>query len=194
LTRRQRLARALLAAAGWRLVGEAPEVDRCVIIFAPHTSSFDFPLLLCVRAAFGRPVSYLIKDTLVRFPIAGLLRWSGAIPVERSERHALVSKLAQAFRERSFLWLAMSPEGTRARTDHWRSGFYHVAREAQVPLLLSFIDAERRECGLMGLFELTGDVERDMEGLRTLYADKRGIQPACEGEVRLLDEADSERG
>jgi acyltransferase-like protein len=194
LTRWQRLARAALAAAGWRLVGEAPAVDHCVIIFAPHTSTWDFPLLLCVRAAFGRPVSYLIKDTLVRFPIAGLLRWTGAIPVDRSERHSLVSTLAQAFRERSFLWLAMSPEGTRARTDHWRSGFYHVAREAHVPLLPSFIDAQRRECGLMGLVELTGDLERDMAGLRSLYADKRGIQPGREGEIRLLDEADPAGG
>jgi 1-acyl-sn-glycerol-3-phosphate acyltransferase len=194
LTRWQRLARAALAAAGWRLVGEAPEVSHCVIIFAPHTSNWDFPLLLCVRAAFGRPVAYLIKDTLFRFPIAGLLRWTGAIPVERSERHSLVSTLAQAFRQRPFLWLAMSPEGTRAWTDHWRSGFYHVAREAQVPLVPSFIDAERRECGLMPLFELTCDIDRDMAALRSLYAHKRGIQPGREGEIRLLEEADSERG
>jgi 1-acyl-sn-glycerol-3-phosphate acyltransferase len=176
------------------LVGEAQLFKICLIIFAPHTSNWDFPLLLAVRAAFGRPVSYLIKHTLVRFPIAGLLRWSGAIPVERTERHSLVSTLAQAFRERSYLWLAMSPEGTRARTDHWKSGFYHVAREAGVPLLLSFIDAERRECGLMGLFELTGDVERDMAELRALYAHKRGIEPSRTGDVRLLEEADPANG
>lgn len=191
-TFRQRAARALLRWCGWRLVGEAPEVARCVIIFAPHTSSWDLPLLLAVREAFGRPVAYLAKHTLFRFPLGGLLRASGAIPVDRTERNALVSKLAQAFRERPSLWLALSPEGTRDRTDHWKSGFYHVAREAGVPLLLAFIDSSRRECGLGGLVALTGDVEADMERVRTFYADKRGIVPARESEMRLRDESETD--
>lgn len=187
---RQRLARALLRWSGWRLVGEPPAVSHCVIIFAPHTSSWDFPLLLAVRCAFGRPVAYLAKHTLFRCPWAGLLRRTGAIPVDRTERHALVSTLAQAFRERAWLWLALSPEGTRDRTDHWKSGFYHVAMEAGVPLLLAFIDARRRECGLGGLVSLTGDVEADMARLRAFYADKQGIAPERTSEVRLRDSSD----
>lgn len=189
-TLRQRIARALLRWCGWRLVGEAPPVARCVIVFAPHTSSWDFPLLLAVREAFGRPVAYLAKHTLFRFPLGGMLRDTGAIPVDRTERHALVSTLAQAFRERESLWLALSPEGTRDRTDHWKSGFYHVAREAGVPLLLAFIDASRRECGLGGLLSLTGDVEADMARLREFYASKRGIVPSRESEIRLRDESE----
>ena len=184
---RQRLARVLLRSSGWRLVGEAPDVAHCVIIFAPHTSSWDFPLLLAVREAFGHPVAYLAKHTLFRFPLAGVLRATGAIPVDRTERHALVTTLAQAFRQRSSLWLALSPEGTRDWTDHWKSGFYHVAREAGVPLLLAFIDASRHECGLGELVRLTGDVERDMARLRAFYADKRGIVPERAGEVRLRE-------
>jgi 1-acyl-sn-glycerol-3-phosphate acyltransferase len=187
-----RLARALLGWSGWRLVGEAPVIPRCVVIFAPHTSAWDFPLLLCVRAAFGQRVSYLAKSTLFRFPIAGLLRWSGAIPVERTERRHLVQSLVEIFRQRSELWIALSPEGTRERTDHWKSGFYHIAREAGVPLLLGFIDAEKRECGFGGLFELSGDVESDMAQLRAFYASKRGIRPECEGEIRLLHADDSD--
>jgi len=189
-TLRQRIARALLRWCGWRLVGEAPPVARCVIVFAPHTSSWDFPLLLAVREAFGRPVAYLAKHTLFRFPLGGMLRDTGAIPVDRTERHALVSTLARAFRERDSLWLALSPEGTRDRTDHWKSGFYHVAREAGVPLLLAFIDASRRECGLGGLLSLTGDVEADMARLREFYASKRGIVPSRESEIRLRDESE----
>lgn len=186
----ERGARALLRWSGWRLVGNAPSVTRCLIIFAPHTSNWDFPLLLCVRFAFGRPVAYLAKDTLFRFPIAGVLRWTGAVPVERTERHSLVQTLTRAFRERSELWLAMSPEGTRARTDHWKSGFYHVAREARVPLLLAFIDAEKRECGLGELIELSGDIEADLARLRAFYSKKTGIRPERASDVRLQSPSD----
>ena len=183
-----RWARAALGACGWRLVGEAPDVPRCVIIFAPHTSTWDFPLLLCVRAAFGRPVAYLVKDSVFRFPVAGLLSRSGAIPVDRSARHDLVSTLAEVYRERSELWLALSPEGTRAWTDHWKSGFYHLALAAEVPILPAFIDAQRKECGLGKLILPTGDVEADMARLREFYSDKQGIVPERAGEVRLREQ------
>jgi 1-acyl-sn-glycerol-3-phosphate acyltransferase len=188
----ERAARSLLELCGWRLVGQAPDVAHCVIIFAPHTSNWDFPLLLCVRFAFGRPVAYLAKDSLFRFPVAPLLRATGAIPVERTERHALVHTLTQAFRERKELWLAMSPEGTRAKTDHWKSGFYHVARGANVPVLLAFIDASKRECGLGELIELSGDPEGDMARVRAFYADKRGINPERASDIRLRAESEGD--
>lgn len=181
----QWLARFLLRAAGWRLVGEPPDVPRCIVIFAPHTSNWDFPLLLLLRGAVGRRVSYLAKHTLFRFPFAALFRASGALPVERGEQHALVDKLARAFRERPELWLAMSPEGTRARTDHWKSGFYYIALEARVPVLLAFIDARRRECGLGVLLELTGDVRHDLARIAAFYRDKRGIVPERASEIRF---------
>jgi 1-acyl-sn-glycerol-3-phosphate acyltransferase len=181
----QKVARASLRWSGWRLVGDAPDVKRCVIIFAPHTSNWDFPLLIGALFAFGRPVAYLAKDALFRFPIAGLLRWTGAVPVERTERHSLVRTLTQAFREREELWLAMSPEGTRARTDHWKSGFYHVAREAGVPLLLAFIDAPNKECGLGDLLVLSGDMDADMARLRAFYSSKTGIRPERASDIRF---------
>jgi 1-acyl-sn-glycerol-3-phosphate acyltransferase len=185
LTLTERVARALLRWSGWRLVGTPPDVKRCVIIFAPHTSNWDFPLLLGVRFAFGKPVAYLAKDSLFRFPFAGLLRATGAIPVERTERHALVRTLTEAFRQRRELWLAMSPEGTRARTDHWKSGFYHVAREAGVPLLLAFIDASKKECGLGELMMVSGDVEVDLARLRAYYSEKIGVRPERASDIRF---------
>jgi 1-acyl-sn-glycerol-3-phosphate acyltransferase len=184
-----RLARALLRWSGWRLVGSAPDVSHCVIVFAPHTSSWDFPLLLGVRAAFGRRVAYLAKDSLFRFPLGGLLRLTGAVPVDRSQANGLVGALTEAFRERPELWLAMSPEGTRDYTEHWKSGFYHVARSANVPVLLAFIDAGRRECGLGPLVALSGDAEADMARLRAFYADKRGIHPERTSLVRFEEDA-----
>jgi len=184
----ERVARAALRATGWRLVGEAPDVPKCLIIFAPHTSNWDFPLLLCVRAAFGRPVAYLAKHTLFHFPLARWLHATGAIPVERDERHALVQQLTEAFAQRERLWLAISPEGTRAWTDHWKSGFYHLARAARVPVLLAFIDAAKRECGLGELIELSGDVEQDLARLRAFYSEKQGIHPERASSIRFRSE------
>lgn len=188
----QRVARWCLQVCGWRLVGTPPDVPRCVIIFAPHTSNWDFPLLLAVRFAFGRRVTYLAKDSLFRFPIAGLLRATGALAVERSERHALVDQLVAEFRRCDELWLAMSPEGTRSRTDRWKSGFYHIAREARVPLLLAFIDARTRECGLGELLDLSGDMDEDMERLRAFYSAKQGIVPERTSDVRLRPASDED--
>jgi 1-acyl-sn-glycerol-3-phosphate acyltransferase len=182
------VARLALGVAGWRVVGTAPDLPKCVLIFAPHTSNWDFPLLLAVRTAFARRVYYLAKHTLFRFPLAGLLRWSGAIAVEREQHHQLVSALTQTFRERPEFWLAMSPEGTRHETDHWRSGFYHVARGARVPVVPAFIDARRKECGLGEPIELTGDVEADLDRLRAFYANKHGIRPHQAGQIRFLGE------
>jgi 1-acyl-sn-glycerol-3-phosphate acyltransferase len=182
-----RAAHLALGIAGWRVVGTAPELPKCVVIFAPHTSNWDFPLLLAVRAVFARRVHYLAKHTLFRFPVAGLLRSTGAIAVEREHPHHLVGALTKVFRERSAFWLAMSPEGTRHATDHWRSGFYHVARGAGVPVVPAFIDAQRKECGLGEPIGLSGDVEADLDQLRAFYRGKQGIRPERAGEIRFRD-------
>jgi 1-acyl-sn-glycerol-3-phosphate acyltransferase len=178
-------ARWLLNCAGWRVVGTPPAVPRCVIVFAPHTSNWDFPLLLLARSALGLRASYMGKHTLFRPPFGWLFRRLGGIPVRRDEAHHLVSQITAEFRARDHLWLAMAPEGTRAKTDHWKSGFYRIALAAAVPVLLSFIDASRKECGVGQLFYPTGDVERDLEVIRAFYADKRGVYPQLAGEVRF---------
>lgn len=141
--------------------------------------------MLSVRSAFGLKVKYLGKHTLFRFPFGWFFRLTGGIPVERSEPHQLVSAIANTFAERETLWLAIAPEGTRHKTDCWKSGFYYVALKAEVPVLCTFLDAHSRECGILGLVELSGDVEHDMEKIRTLYAGKRGIHPELESSIRL---------
>ena len=179
------IARAVLFVFGWRLVGRAPSVARCVVIFAPHTSNWDFPLLLLVRSAFGRKVHYLGKHTLFRPPFGWLFRLSGGIPVVRHEHHHVVDQAVRMFHEREQLWLAISPEGTRRKTDHWKSGFYRIALAAQVPVLPAFLDSERRECGLGALVTLSGDAEQDLARLRSFYLQKRGIHPEQASEIRF---------
>ena len=157
-----------------------------MFIFAPHTSNWDFPIMLLVIAAFGHRVHYLAKHTLFRFPFAWFFRATGGIPVERGERHDLVAIMTKAFTERSELWLAVAPEGTRAWTDHWKSGFYHIAIAAKVPLLPAFLDARRKECGIGEPIPLSGDAERDLVALRAFYADKHGIHPERTSEIRSV--------
>jgi 1-acyl-sn-glycerol-3-phosphate acyltransferase len=179
------LARFLLFLSGWRLVGRPPDVARCVVVFAPHTSNWDFPLLLLVKFAFGRPVHYLGKHTLFRPPFGWFFRATGGIPVVRHERRNLVTTAVRLFGERDVLWLAMSPEGTRQKTDHWKTGFYRMARAAGVPVLLAFLDAEKKQCGLGPLVALSGDVERDLEEIRAFYSTKRGIYPENASTIRF---------
>jgi 1-acyl-sn-glycerol-3-phosphate acyltransferase len=176
---------AVLRLAGWQLVGRAPDVSHCVIVFAPHTSNWDFPIMLLVKFAFRHRVHYLGKHTLFRFPVAWFFRATGGIPVERSERHHLVTTMTRAFAERPELWLAIAPEGTRARRDHWKSGFYHIALAAKVPVLLAFLDASRKQCGIGDLIDLSGDEEEDLARIRAFYADKRGIRPQDESDIRF---------
>jgi len=179
------VAQALLRAFGWHLVGHPPAIPRCVVVFAPHTSNWDLPLMFLVRMAFGKDVAYLAKHTLFRFPFGWFFRATGAIPVERSEHHHLVQAMVRAFQTRPKLWLALAPEGTRAKTGHWKSGFYHVAQQARVPLLLAFLDARTRRCGVGPLLELTHDPKHDIERLRAFYSDKRGIRPERESDIRI---------
>jgi 1-acyl-sn-glycerol-3-phosphate acyltransferase len=141
--------------------------------------------LLLVRFAFGGPVHYLGKHTLFRPPFGWFFRLTGGIPVVRHEHHHVVSEAVRLFDERDALWLALSPEGTRHKTDHWKSGFYRIAEAAGVPVLLAFVDAAKKECGLGDLVELSGDPERDLERLRAFYATKRGIRPELAGTIRF---------
>jgi 1-acyl-sn-glycerol-3-phosphate acyltransferase len=179
------LARWLLALRGWRVEGTLPDVPRCIVIFAPHTSNWDFLLLLLGRTVLGRRVSYLAKHTLFRPPFGWFFRLTSGIPVKREGAHQLGESIAAEFGARSDLWLAMAPEGTRAKTDHWKSGFYYIALEARVPVLLTGIDGRTKRYSVGPLLEMTGDVEHDLQPIRAFYAEQYGIYPENRGEVRF---------
>ena len=181
-----------LRIAGWRLVGPAPAIRRCVVVFAPHTSNWDFPLLILVRLTCDHALHYLGKSELFAGAFGWFFRMLGGIPVQRQEQQQLVRDSVQRFLDHTDLWLAMSPEGTRARRDHWKTGFYHIALGANVPVLLAFIDAKRRECGFGKLVHLTGDSRRDLATIRDFYASKVGIRPELAGEIRFKDQVAEE--
>jgi 1-acyl-sn-glycerol-3-phosphate acyltransferase len=181
----QRWARRLLGAAGWTVDVAWPPGPRCVIIVYPHTSNWDFVVGYLAKLAVGLPVHWVGKDTLFRWPVASLLRRMGGIPVNRRERTGIIERLAGELRSRRRMWLAIAPEGTRARTDHWKSGFYYLALAAGVPVGLAFIDYASKVVGLGTYLTLTGDVERDLACVREAYAGKVGKHPGQASPIRF---------
>ncbi len=183
--RGSRLARWVLGAAGWKLDAELPPVDSYVIIAAPHTSNWDFPVGILAKWALGLNFKWLGKHTLFRPPYGWLFRVLGGIPVDRRQRDNLSEQMATYFRNNPGTILALTPEGTRSWRPYWKSGFYHIARQAGVPVALGHLDFGRRRVGIGGYMELTGDCQRDMKKIADYYASITGKHPDKQGPVRL---------
>ncbi len=183
----ERLARAFLRVTGWRCHGEAPS-RRCVIIAAPHTSNWDLLWMLAFGWSFGLRPRFMMKHTVFVGPAGWLFRRLGGIAIDRRRTGGVVKQMGTEFAGAEQLHLVIPPEGTRGRRDYWKSGFYHIAREARVPVSLTFLDYGRREAGFGPEIELTGDMTSDMDRIRAFYADKRGLRPENFGPIRLLEE------
>jgi 1-acyl-sn-glycerol-3-phosphate acyltransferase len=156
-----------------------------VIVVYPHTSNWDFVVGYLARLAAGLPVRWMGKDTLFRWPVAGLFRRMGGIPVNRRAPSGLTAQLVRALETEETLWLAIAPEGTRAHTDHWRSGFYRLALAAKVPVGLAYIDYRAREVGLTTYLTLSGDEAADLARIRAAYEGHVGKHPENAGEIRF---------
>jgi 1-acyl-sn-glycerol-3-phosphate acyltransferase len=170
------LASLLLRLAGWRVVGGQPDARKYVLIGAPHTSNWDFPLMLMAVLKLRLDVHWLGKDSLFPRPVAGVMRWLGGIAVDRSKSNRLVDQLVALYRENEELVMLIPPEGTRSRVERWKSGFYHIARGAGVPIALGYVDAARREVGIGPLFFPSGDFGADLAEIQAFYADKTGLR------------------
>jgi 1-acyl-sn-glycerol-3-phosphate acyltransferase len=180
-----RFAAAMLRLAGWRVVLAQPVPSRCVVVFYPHTSNWDFPIGLMAKWLLGIQFRFVAKDSLFATPLAPWLRRWGGIPVDRSGRTGVIARLAAEYGEHADFKLVIAQEGTRSPTGRWKSGFYHLARAARVPVALAFIDYRRREVGVGGYVELTDDVAADMARIAAFYTDKTAKRPANAGPVRL---------
>ena len=159
---------------GWTLVGQKPDVARYVLVAAPHSSNWDAIVMLLVARTFGVRLGWLGKAEAFRGPLGPLMRALGGIAVDRSAARGLVSATAEAFRGRDALALAIAPDGTRGYREHWKSGFYHIALSAGVPLVLGFLDWGTRRTGVGPTFSPSGDVRADMERIRSFYDGMRG--------------------
>jgi 1-acyl-sn-glycerol-3-phosphate acyltransferase len=185
---RRALASLFLRATGWQPEGKRPASRRYVLIAAPHTSNWDLAYLLALGAMYDVSISWMGKDSLFRGPSGSVLRALGGIPVDRTHRGNLVRQMAELFETRDRVALAVPAEGTRAYAPHWRSGFYHIARMANVPVVLGYLDYQRKRGGFGPELVLTGDVAQDMDEIRAFYSDKVGRYPERFGPVRLKEE------
>jgi 1-acyl-sn-glycerol-3-phosphate acyltransferase len=184
------LARALLALAGWRVRFDGLPAAQGVAIVYPHTSNWDFPVGILAKWSIGIPVTFWGKDVLFKVPVfSRWLRWLGGVPVDRSHHHGIVGAMAESMKaaraEGRFLWLALAPEGTRKYVPGWRSGFYHVALAAQVPLGLVRFDYARREVDFRRFLQLSGDAAADMAAIAQGFEACTGRNPQQASPIRL---------
>lgn len=163
-----------LKAFGWVIEGPAPALDKYVLIAAPHTSNWDFVLAMAIAFHLKIKLFWLGKASLFRGPCGFFMRWCGGLPVERSQSTGRVLQLAAAFGQHQKLVIAIAPEGTRKAVPQWKSGFYHLAREAGVPLVLGFADFRRRVGGMHTVFSPTGDYSADLEKIQAFYSSVSG--------------------
>jgi 1-acyl-sn-glycerol-3-phosphate acyltransferase len=185
---KKRLARWLLRVTGWELVGNRPLHSKYVLIAAPHTSNWDFPLMLLFAAAFEIKVSWVAKHSLFHPPMGWIMRALGGIPIVRHKQGNMVTALAEKFLEAPRLVLVVPTEGTRDHSQYWKSGFYHIARRAGVPIVPSFLDFGSRRGGFGPALNTTGDIRADMQYFRDFYAGMTGKFPDQFGPVRLKEE------
>ncbi|WP_176491247.1 1-acyl-sn-glycerol-3-phosphate acyltransferase [Polaromonas sp. AET17H-212] len=186
------LARALVRALGWRVDFAGLPTLQGVILVYPHTSNWDFPIAVLLKWAVGLPVQFWGKDTLFRIPLFGAwLRWLGGVPVSRSAPQGVVGQMTAMMKQKKadgqYFWLALSPEGTRRLTDGWRSGFYRLALEADVPVGLAGLDYSRKRLVFRDFVRLTGDEDRDLEYMAKSLQDFHGFRAGAAAPVRLIN-------
>jgi len=182
---RRSIGRTVLRSRRWRIEGNPPDIPKYVMIAAPHTTNWDLLYLLAMSWATGVHVSWLGKDSLFPGPVGTLLRALGGIPVERDRRSGLVSSLTREFAAADRLVVTFPPEGTRSRTDHWRTGFYRVAVAADVPIVCSYLDYSRRVGGFGTVIEPSGDITADLALFQEFYAGIEGKYPDQQGDIAL---------
>lgn len=187
----QRLAEFILNLSGWKLVGQRPPYDKYLLVGAHHTSSLDFPLTLLVCAGLGIRFHWIGKDTLFRPPLGWLMRWLGGIPVNRRERTNFTGQVIEKFNQADDLVIAISPEGTRAQTPYWRTGFYYIARGAQIPIALAFLDYPSRTCGVGPTIWPSANIEADLKKIARFYAGVQGRYPERQGQIELNPQGQS---
>ena len=171
---------AFLRLAGWKLQGQMPaNIPKSVLIAAPHTSNWDLPYTLMVALALRLNICWIGKSSLFRWPFGPLMRWLGGIAVDRDRSSNLVAASAKAIIEADGpLQLVVPAEGTRGKTRHWKTGFYFIALQAEVPIILAYMDYGRKVGGLGPVFTPTGDVQADMAQIKKFYAAVQGRNAA----------------
>ena len=178
-----------LRAKGWKIAGEPPSEPVVVMIAAPHTSVWDFPLMLWLSWASGVEPMFLAKKELFRGPMGPFMRSVGGVAIDRSNAQDVVGDLVARAGSAEHFQLIIAVEGTRAKKEFWKSGFYRLAQQAGVPMCLGFCDGPTKTIGYGPVMYPSGDIGADMDLIRAFYADKHGVNPKGRTEPRLREES-----
>jgi 1-acyl-sn-glycerol-3-phosphate acyltransferase len=173
----RRLALAVFRFTGWRPAGQKPPISKYVIIAAPHTSNWDFLYTLCLALILDIKPFIMMKVAWFRWPLGPLFKWLGALPVDRAESTNVVARCVQTFRAYPRMVLVVPPSGTRKKVMYWKTGFYHIAMGAGVPIVMGYLDYRHKVGGIGPILYPTGNMEADMKTIRGFYSDIRGKYP-----------------
>ena len=168
------LSRGIFARCGWRVAGEFPDVPKLVLIAAPHSSNWDVVWGLLVKIGLRLDVHFIGKREAFFWPLGPILRAFGGIAIDRSAAHGVVGAMREEFARRPGFWLAIAPEGTRKKVDKWKTGFWHIAREANVPILPVYFHYPEKTVGLGPLLQPGADIDADMAQIHAFYAPWQG--------------------
>lgn len=186
---RYAVGRAVLSALGWKEEGSVPDAPRFVLLAAPHTTWWDLPISLGVGYVMDLDIVWIGKHTLFEGPFGGFFRWLGGVPVDRRASHNYVQQMAELIHSRERIMLMLAPEGTRKGTAYWKSGFYWIAKTANVPIVCAFLDYKRRRGGLGPVITPSDDLKADVEKIRAFYATVTAKHPDRFHNIRFREEA-----
>ncbi len=167
----QGLSIAILAWLGWSIKGTVPNLPKFVVIGAPHTSNWDWLLVMAVAYALGVRISWMMKHSLFKGPLAWFWRSLGGIPVDRRAANGIVGDSVSQFQQARQFILCITPEGTRSKVKEWKTGFYHIALGAGVPIVPAIFDYGRKQVRFAAAFTPTGNLNTDLPTLQALYGD-----------------------
>jgi 1-acyl-sn-glycerol-3-phosphate acyltransferase len=168
----------ILRIFGWKVINNLPpEIKKCVVTMAPHTSNWDFLLGWIGYGSLGINSTYLIKKEAFFFPLGPLLKALGAIPVDRKSKNNVVHQVVDLINNSESMFLTITPEGTRSLNRNWKRGYYYIAENANVPLALGFLDYEKKIGGIGQMFTPTGDYDSDLKVIENFYKNKIALHP-----------------
>lgn len=167
----------IMRSIGWRVEGMLPDIPKFIIIGAPHTSNWDFVLFLGIIFRLKADVRYMGKAELFRPPYGWFFYWCGGIPVDRKKSTGLVEQMVEAFNRSKRLILVIAPEGTRHHVTEWKRGFYHIAKSANIPIVMAKVDGKNKIAHVGETFHLTNDIEADMAAIQNAFEGMTGINP-----------------
>lgn len=163
--------------SGWRFEGKVPDTDKFLVVAAPHTSNWDLPMMLMLALHFRRRLHWVGKASLFKPPFGGLMKALGGVPVERGSADKFVDQIVGQFAARERFVIGILPEGTRAKVDEWKSGFWHIAHGAGAPIAFGFVDYARKVGGVGGTLIASDDYDRDLAEIKAFYRGVTGKHP-----------------